>query len=150
LTLIDKAEVEEREYVPERKTIIRSVTSARTNIIKMLMQPWLNYERINDTVLEESLQVIDLQKKDRTVLKSLMMDYSLFNGQMIWKQEELYDLKHLIQALLEIHDKELSKVNNSDELSAIVRSKLRRMTHADINEICYILTLNEEEKENDR
>ena len=62
LTMIDKAAVKERPYVADRKTTIRTVSSARILILRMLMQPWIGEEKIDEQSLKDSLKVLDVSR----------------------------------------------------------------------------------------
>jgi hypothetical protein len=51
LTMIDKANVTEKEYVAKQKTVIRTLKSARANIIKMILQLIIEcFKIINDSL----------------------------------------------------------------------------------------------------
>ena len=96
LVRISKANVREQTYVPAKKTVIRAVQSARAQMIRMLMQPWMPGQKIAAESLEESLKVLDLARKDRKELSELIFDYDLMGGNMVWPVRKIPKLQHLL------------------------------------------------------
>ena len=144
LTMIDKANVEERPYTCANKTNIRTVNIARILILRMLMQPWIGKEKINAHDLMDSLRVLDISRDKRASIKALIEDYSLFNGSLMWKKEEISELQGLVQAVLGISDKDLAKLDDPDDLKGLVRSRIKRMSDREINDICFVMTQKED------
>lgn len=145
LTMIDKADVKESPYRPQHKTMIRTVKSSRTNIIKMIMQPWLGGNRIREDILHESLKVLNLSREGRKETASLIEDYALFNGQLMWKEKDLPKLQKLVQEILGISDKDFEKLENADDLRKLITLKLGAFSDSDINQTCFILTVKRKE-----
>lgn len=140
LTMVDKANVEEEIYKPEKETVIRTTKSARTQIIRMLMQPWIPGNKIPEKSLHDSLRVLELTRSDRQEISSLIADYSLFNGNLVWKQEELPKLRRLLQNILGIKGTDYQSINSSSELVKKVSMKLKNMKPEAVQEICFVLT----------
>ena len=140
LTMVDKANVEEEIYKPEKETVIRTIKSARTQIIRMLMQPWILGNKIPEKSLYDSLRVLELTRSDRQEISSLIADYSLFNGNLVWKQEELPKLRRLLQNILGIKGTDYQSINSSSELVKKVSMKLKNMKPEAVQEICFVLT----------
>lgn len=149
LTMVDKADITESSYVNSQKTKIMTVKSARTNLIKMVMQPWIGTKKIDETVLKNSLKVLELSRNTRSKIAALIMDYSLFGGQLIWKESQIGKLQGIVRAILAIDDYEIKKMESPKELEKNVASKLKKMPYEQIREICHVLTLVEEEKNAD-
>ena len=78
LTMIDKADVKEEKYVYNNKSKIKTTKSARKDIINMLMQQWFDSEIMYKERLIESIQVLNISRKNRAILISLVDDYDLF------------------------------------------------------------------------
>ena len=140
LTLINKADVVETPYSHNEPAVIMTKKTARTNLIKMLMQPWLKGTMIEESLLKESLKVLDLNLSYRKMLKSLISDYSLFNGMLSWSESEIETVKELVQAVLGITERDYARIDTPSDLESLVSSKVRALTDQDIDEICYILT----------
>ena len=140
LTLVDKADVEEEIYKPEKETVIRTAKSARTQIIRMLMQPWILGNKIPEKSLYDSLRVLELPRSERQEICSLIADYSLFNGNLVWKQEDLPKLRKLLRGVLGIKDADFQTMNTSQDLIKRVSVKLKNMKPEAVQEICFILT----------
>ncbi len=143
LTMIDKANVREVPYIPPRSMAIRTVGTARLLILRMLMQPWIGKGKIDKQDLFDSLKVLDITKTKRNKIASLIEDYALCNGLLIWKKEELSKLQKLVQAVLGVSDKDLTKIEFPEELRRLVKTKLAKLTDDEIDDVCYILTIRE-------
>ena len=140
LTMIDKADVEESTYVVEHPTKIRPLKAARLDIIKMLMQPWFGGKMIPEEKLRASLGVLDIPRGDRKYIESLMRDYLLFNGTLVWRKKDLPKLQRIIRSVLSINDAEIASVNSAESLILLVASKLKKCSKESINNICFVLT----------
>ena len=141
LTMIDKAEVEEGIYTAENKKQIRTVSSARMLLLRMLMQPWLGRKKIDEESLLDSLKVLDISRGDKRRIAELMKDYELFNGLLVWKKEDLPVLKKLVQSVLGITEKDYASLETADDLRRLVSSRVKKCSQKEINDICYILTV---------
>ena len=143
LTMIDKAKVEERPYVAEHKTVIRTISSARALLLRMLMQPWIGKGKIDERTLRESLKVLDISKGQKKQIDVLIDDYSLCNGFLTWKESDLPVLQKLVQAVIGIQDKEFMRYDSPEELLEAVRNKLKKFSVEELRDICYVLTSKE-------
>ena len=141
LTMIDKAKVTEKDYVPKKRTVIRSIKSARTNIIKMILQPYLKSEQIPEKVLKESLQVLELSRVNRKMVSDIMVDYIRSGGKLVWKQEKLYELRPVVMDVLNITDNDIAGMKRPEELYELTASKLKNLPGKTINTICYLMTM---------
>lgn len=141
LTMIDKAEVEEGIYVSEERRQIKTVSSARMNLLRMLMQPWIGRKKIDERELADSLKVLDISRTDKQRISELIKDYSLFNGLLSWKREDLPGLKKLVQSVLGITEKDYVRLQTADDLRRLVSSRVKKCSQKEINDICYILTV---------
>lgn len=141
LTLVNKADIDETPYV--NKIDYREVMTlkeARTNIVRMIMQPWLKGKVIDETTLRTSLKLLDLTRKDRKQLSSLIADYTMFNGMLAWKESDMPYLQKMIQNVLGIDDMVYGQIDSAEELKAAVSAQLKKLSADDITEICYVLT----------
>ena len=141
LVRISKANVREQTYVPAKKTVIRTVQSARAQMIRMLMQPWMPGQKIAAESLEESLKVLDLARKDRKELSGLIFDYDLMGGNMVWPVRKIPKLQHLLKAVLELTDRDILACETSSDLYSLVQSRVKHFKRNAVNEICYVLTM---------
>lgn len=148
LTLIDKAAVEEYPYSPKEKKKICTAKSARSGIVRVIMQPWINSKIVDEESIRSSLSVLDISRETRKKLKSLAEDYTLFGGHLVWKEKDIPLLRQLLLEILGFDDKQLAKFDSIDELQKRVKSKIQGMSMIDIKEICFILTTTEETDDN--
>lgn len=139
LTLVNKANVKEIPYLPEKKTVIKTTKSARTALIRMLLQQWIGSERMSDEELRDSLKVLDVTRQEHKQLAVLISDYKLFNGNLLWDQNELSELQKAVQAVMGIHQKELQIFESREELKQVVKSRLKKMNKEILDYICDIL-----------
>ena len=149
LTMIDKANVCESIYEYDKKSEIMPVRAARTYLIRMVMQPWIGGEKIQESVLKSAIKVLEISRHNKKKLNALIEDYTMFNGQLIWQEDDLIMVRDLIQSILEIKDKDFKKINSYNDLKKVVRSKLNKISKDAVQEICYLLTVGEEKKNED-
>ena len=141
LTLIDKAQVEENTYIPSHRTRIRKVSSARTTLLRMLMQFRFNTKPETMTDLKESLKVLDLSRKDRAELDAMIERYVLTGGRLDWKEEDMAKVQHLVSVVLDIKPEQLKQLLSPNQLEELVREKTRDLKVKEVRETCYVLTL---------
>ena len=146
LTLVDKAPVKDVPYVNEHPIKIKTIKSARKNLIKMIMQPWFGDEIISEDELLDSLKVLELSRSERKELKSLITDYSLLAGNIIWKEEDMPKLQRLVKAILYITDKDISLMDTPMELYNTVNSRVKKLSQQNIIDICFVITYTKEDK----
>lgn len=143
LTMIDKANVVERQYVNINPVVIKPLKHARTEILSMLMQPWLKPERLARSVLTDDLRSLDINRKYKRVISDYIDDYVFCNGKLIWAVEEIPKLQELIKVILEISEAEFTGIitnGNPEELRSVVRTKTFNLSPAQIDEVCNVLT----------
>ena len=90
-----------------------------------------------------SLKVLNISRESRKRISTLIEDYSLCNGYLAWKSEEMPVLQGLVQEVLGIKDKDFEKIETPEKLKKTVESKLHRCTQTEINNICYVLASKE-------
>lgn len=139
LTMIDKAPVEERRYVSPHKTRIRTVRSARTLVMRMLMQPWIGKGKIAEQDLRDSLKVLNMPRIVKKEISNLADDYILHSGLLKWDEQDLPKLQRLVQAVLGLKDKDLASLDTPDKLRRTVGERLQRCSQKDIDNICFAL-----------
>ncbi len=140
LTMIDKANVKETPYVYSNKIPLLTERSARSNMVKMLMQPWFDGEPISLETLGRSMKVLNLSRADRKTISGLIDDYELFGGQMIWRSEQLPELGRLVRAVLGISDKDIERISSPDELMKLVADKMKKTGKERVQDICFVIT----------
>ncbi len=135
LTKIDRATVKELPYMSDGLTVIRSISSARRNLVRMMMRPWLGGNRIPEATLRESLQVLDLPRYDKQALSRLIEEYSLFNGNLQWDEQTM---PKLVAAVLGIGQE---AITSDEELGTLIVSKLKRLKEESVQAVCTVLKL---------
>lgn len=143
LTMIDKANVKEQPYEAENKTTIRTVNTARILVLRMLMQPWIGKGKIGEQDLRDSLKVLDMSRENKRKIAMLIEEYSLYNGMLIWKKADLPKLQRLVQAVIGLKDKDFLKLETSEDLEVLVKSRLKKCSQKEIKDICFVLTCKE-------
>lgn len=151
LTLVDKAKVKEETYKYENPVLIKTAREARTELLCMLLQPWINREQYRGKMLRNDLKALDIPKKMKDSISECIEQYLFFQGNMIWKTEEIAYLQDLVKALLLISDNEFKNIilsGKADELRIAVKQKTIGLSFQEIEEVCCILTMKtREEKE---
>ena len=144
LTKINKADVKEIPYFAKEKRTICTKKEARTVVLRMVMNPWLGKEVYSETVLKDSLKVLDIKNKYRKRIEYLIAEYVKNNGILSWTEDELLILQQLVQAILEINDNEFLELDKM-ELINITKQRLLGVSDEEINEICFYVTYTQEE-----
>jgi hypothetical protein len=106
----------------------------------MILQPFLNGNQIPEKVLRESLNVLELGRKNKEAISDMILDYSLFGGKLIWDKDELYKLRPVILDVLDIRNHDIEGLNSSDELEKLVLSRLKSLPDKAVKTICYVIT----------
>lgn len=141
LTMVNKANVTESTYENPHRTVIRPLRSARTVILRMIMQPWLPGKMTTEKTLQESLKVLDIEQTTKGRIRTLIGDYVLFSGHLVWKERELPELQRLVQAVLGYSDKDFASFTAPEDLMKDVQQRVKGMTADEIRTVCYMLTL---------
>jgi type IV secretory pathway VirB4 component len=142
LTMVDKANVTESNYIAENKTIIKPLKTARTEILKMLLHPWLNASRISKTELLLDAETIDISREMRKQIVEKIEDYDLFEGQLVWAVEDIPKLQKVLKSVLALSENELTNIkteNKPDKLRELVKSKTKYFSYDEIEEICSLI-----------
>lgn len=143
LTMIDKANVQEKPYKNEQVEVIKPLKQARTEILMALMQPWMKKERIRKLELEQSLKVIDLKREERRLIDGYLDDYAFLGGTLFWNMSDIPKLQWCIKALLHISETEFDDIlmSESDErLRSLIKDRTTGLDNSDIEEVCNVLT----------
>ena len=140
LTMINKANIIDSPYVYKSRTEIKPIKEARSELICMLMQPWIKRKKIEESSLRAALKVLNISRDIKNRISSLIEEYDLYGGIMVWKTQDISILQKLVQAVIGIDDKAFIKIEGSKELKALVKNKLRSFSDDEFDSICYILT----------
>lgn len=149
LTLVDKADIKEIPYVPENVKRIMTVKSARTRLIKMLLQPWIKSEHESREKLLMAADALDIDRRTRKAVREIISDYELFNGMLLWDKSEMTKVQDIVRNIMGISQNAILSMKNAQELRQEVRSRLKNFCESDIDSICYILTAQFEEEEDE-
>lgn len=144
LTMVDKAKVTEKPYVNEAPVAIKSIRESRSDVIRAIMEPWMPGDQIEFTELAKALNSLEIARSSRKLLAVMLCTYRNHNGHMLWDENSLGILKHLLFDILDISQKTYEEVlqsDNPDMLRRIVISKTLGFALEEIDEICHILTL---------
>ena len=139
LTMIDKAEITEQPYIASNAEM-QTKRTARTLLIKMLLQSWFSLERIPVGSLYNSLNILDLSREDKTKLQELIADYQLFAGNLRWEKEKWGELQTLLQDLLDMNEKKISTIRTPKELITHVGNRMKGLNRKQLQVVCYFLT----------
>ena len=145
LTRIYKANIEEIPYSVGEKRIIKTQKEARTEILRVVMAPWIGNKMYLKRDLSESLKTLDVKTETRKRIQTILEQYLKNNGEICWRQDEIAILSQIVQAILDIKEKDYEKINSKEELITFVRKKICEMPDEDIFEICKILTYTAED-----
>ncbi len=143
LTMINKAEVKEIPYRYENTLPLKTTKEAKTDILIMLLQPWLKKDRMSGKELKADLKIIEMDRSSKNTIREYIDDYIFAGGTMIWTEEELPLLQKLIQKVLGISETQFEQIiasGNPDTLRQVVSKSTVAFAIDEIDEICHVLT----------
>lgn len=143
LTMVDKADVVEGKYEPRTHTSIKPLKTARNEIVCMLMQPWIERDRLSKEALLLDADALEVPRGIRKAVVELIAHYDVFHGQLRWAEADIPKLQAILRSVLSLSENEFANIaneNNPDKLRRFVSEKTKGFNHADIDEICNVLT----------
>jgi hypothetical protein len=143
LTMVDKANVVESKYKPNALTVIKPLKTARSEIICMLMQPWIEHEKLYKKELRLDVDVLEITRDIRKIICELIDDYAFYGGKIRWAIADIPKLQAILKSVLGLSDDEFSNIiqdRKPDDLRRFVSSKTVCFADKDIDEICNVLT----------
>lgn len=149
LTMINKAEVTEIPYIYKPDVEIKPLRTARTELLCMLLQPWIRSGRISGKVLRNDVKSVDIDRYCKKQIINCIDEYIFAGGRTIWREEEIPKLKKIVRSLLGITDSEFENIimfGNPNDLYSLVSSKVS-LEKSQINEVCNVLTKGGENNE---
>lgn len=145
LTLVDKAKIKEEIYSYNNSIAIKTAKEARTELLCMLLQPWISRDKYRGKVLRNDLKALDISKRIKDQILTCIEQYLFFQGNMVWKMGEIAHLQEMLRALLSISNIEFDNIileGKPDDLRETVRRKTIGLDYQEIEEVCHILTMN--------
>ncbi|MDR1916474.1 MAG: ATP-binding protein [Synergistaceae bacterium] len=143
LTMVDKANVVEGKYEPMTLTVIKPLKIARSEIICMLMQPWIEREKLVKKDLKLDVEALEISRTARKTVNELIDDYNFYGGKIRWAIKEIPKLQAILKSVIGLSDGEFSNIisgGTPDDLRRFVASKTKGFTDKDVDEICNVLT----------
>ena len=123
--------------------MIKTAREARTELLCMLLQPWISREQYRGKALKNDLKALDITKRTKNKISDCIEQYMFFHGNMIWKTEEIEYLQKLVKELLAISDSEFENIvlnGKADELRNTIRGKTIGLSYQEMEEVCCVLT----------
>jgi hypothetical protein len=143
LTMVDKANVVEEKYIPATLTVIKPLKTARSEMICMLMQPWIKRERLLKKELLIDADILEVSRDAKKIIAKLIDDYDFYMGQLMWSVKEISKLQAILKSVLDLSDSEFGSIiqnGTPDDLRRVVAGKTHGFADKDIDEICNVLT----------
>ncbi len=148
LTMVDKADIVESKYMPETLTVIKPLKTARSEIIAMLMQPWIRRERLSKKELMSAAEVLEIPRGVRKAIVQMIEDYDLWKGQLRWAVADIPKLQAMLRSVLALSDNEIGVIasdGDPNKMRRFVSEKIKDFTDSEIDEICNVITKKEVE-----
>lgn len=146
LALIDKADVVEKPYVNPNPIHIKPLKEARTELLYMLMQPWLPRERLRRKALENDLRSLDIPRQHKRGISDRIDDYVFFGGKLFWRVEEIPRLQGLLKAVLGLSAAEFAdciSLGDANAFRQMIRCRVDELNADEVDEVCNLLTKGE-------
>jgi hypothetical protein len=144
LTMVDKADIKESPFVNTDPTHIIPVRTARTEIIRMMMQPWLPHEQIEYDELVRALSSLEITRNHRKLLTLMLTVYTNHQGHILWNENSISTLQDLLIDILRLTESKFVKIvegGNPNELRMVVGKNTNGLGIDEIDEICNVLTM---------
>lgn len=125
LTMINKAPVTEVPYKPSERTSIMPASRARRLMVEMLLDPWLDKDPIAPPALREALNVLQIDRKTRTVLEDFIEKYDLMNRMLVLNSEEISKVKNLAAEVIGLSAEKICTAESAEDLTNYIEEKLR-------------------------
>lgn len=116
---------------------------ARTEILSVLLQPWLQRSRLRKKTLLQSLRTLDLTHSTKKIINDYIDDYLFLGGQLFWNERDIPKLQECLKQVLNITNSQLVNIisnESADSLKNIVKLRTISFNEQEINEICNVLT----------
>lgn len=144
LTMVDKAKIKEETYCYENPVVIKTAREARTELLCMLLQPWISRNQYRGKALTNALKTLDIPKRVKDHISTCIEQYLFFQGNMIWKTDEILYLQELVKALLGISEGKFENIvvsGEPDRLRTAICQKTVGLSYQEIEEVCFVLTM---------
>jgi hypothetical protein len=145
LTMVDKANVVEEKYKPASLTVIKPLKTARSEIICVLMQPWIEHVKLTKKELMSDLEVLEIPRAIKKTISDLIDAYVFNDGKIRWAIEDIPKLQTILKNVLGLTERDADKLSQADDLRLLIRSKTVGFSQKDIEEICYVLTMDKDD-----
>ena len=143
LTMINKADVEERQYEYKVSSAIKSTKLARSEIVSMLLSPWIKREYLGRKNLIQDLKALEINRNSRKFIAKAIEDYAFLNGKLLWTIEEIPLLQDVLKDIFDITEATFNSIllnANADGLRKIICDKSVGFNSQEVEEICNVLT----------
>lgn len=124
LVHVEKADVEEIRYIPEKSTRTVPIRKARTYVIGMLLSVWGIPSTNNIDLLKDSISVLNIDNSTRALLNELLEDYEIGQGRLYWTEEKGQVLYQVVPAAAEITQSDLKNLKTADDFEQLISSRL--------------------------
>ena len=124
-------------------TVIKQLKTARSEIICMLMQPWISHEKLPKKELMLDAEALEISRGIRKVISELIDDYAFYGGKARWAVTDIPKLQAILKSVLGLSDSEFINIienGTPDDLRRVIAGKTHGFDGKDFDEICNILT----------
>ncbi|MGL6008570.1 MAG: ATP-binding protein, partial [Culicoidibacterales bacterium] len=144
LTMVDKADVVESVYKHEQQLQITPYRVAVTQLLRVILQPWLSHEQQPVAVLTQALTSVQLPQQYRRLVMTAIEVYTAQYGKMQVKVTAIPEIQTVCLTLMQVTPTQLDAIiltNNPQQLRQAVMKKTYGLTKVEIEEICHVLTM---------
>ncbi|MGL4952772.1 MAG: ATP-binding protein, partial [Culicoidibacterales bacterium] len=144
LTMVDKADVVESVYKHEQQMQITPYRVAVTQLLRVILQPWLSHEQQPVAVLTQALTSVQLPQQYRRLVMTAIEVYTAQYGKMQVKVTAIPEIQTVCLTLMQVTPAQLDAIiltNNPQQLRQAVMKRTYGLTKVEIEEICHVLTM---------
>ena len=135
-----------KPYVNPNPVHIKPLKEARTELLYMLMQPWLPRERLRRKALENDLRSLDIPRQYKREISDRINDYVFFGGKLFWRVEEIPKLQGLLKAVLGLSTAafvDCVSLGDANAFRQMIQCRTAGLNADEVDEVCNLLTKGE-------
>jgi hypothetical protein len=143
LTMVDKAAVKEIAYVPEKVEQIKPLRVARTELVRVILEPWLGETNQTSAELQAAKLGLELKPENAKLLDLMIIRYIAYGGHTVLSVEDLPLVKGVLTDILDLSKKKfllLIERENEQGLLRFISEQTVGFDDQEVIEIANILT----------
>lgn len=140
LTMVDKAKIEEGPYINTFTADFITEKEARTNLITLILDPWIGKDAINNSKLLQSNEIIKMPRQVKKEIELLINQYCEQGGYITWTENDFKYIHELILYVVNTTDSEIANMGNANNVKKYISEYTIGLSDEDVNVVGYYLS----------